>query len=107
MDILPDYMQENCRILKAIFPYDISEEDIEILVFLLHQNFSQRNLATLISSSLNKDYHRLLNIVSGAGTNEGEKNLERLEEIRTDLIINGYEGELYDGLPIYLRVNNE
>lgn len=95
MEELPGYLQKYCDILRKVFPNGIIDEEIEILVFLLHENFPQRNLARLISLSLNTDYFKIYNVIAGAGGNEGEKNVDRLEEIRTDLIIHGYDGDTY------------
>ena len=95
MEGLPDYLRKYCDILRKVFPNGIDEEEIEILVFLMHEHFSRRNLARLISASLNTDYSNVYNVIAGAGYNEGEKNVERLEEIRTDLIIHGYENDTY------------
>jgi hypothetical protein len=95
MEELPDYLQKYCEILRKVFPNGINDQEIEILVFLMYEHFSRRNLARLISASLNTDYFKVYNMIARAGYNEGEKNLERLEEIRTDLIIHGYENDTY------------
>ncbi|MBS1797855.1 MAG: hypothetical protein JSS81_28805 [Acidobacteria bacterium] len=95
METLPDYLRKYGRILKNVFPGGLNEEDLEILIFLLSEDFSQRNLASLIAICFDRDYHRVLNLVYGAEDYESGKNPERLEEIRTALIVNGYDGDLY------------
>jgi hypothetical protein len=95
MTELPQYLEKHCIILGKVFPNGISEEDIEILISLMHGGFSRRNLARLIADCLGQDYIHLYNIIGGVGYNEGEKNHERVEEIRTALIIHGYEGDTY------------
>jgi hypothetical protein len=95
MEELPDYLQEDYQVLSKIFSQNISKEDLEILILLIHENFSQRNLADLLAYSFELDYSETLNAVYGAGTNNGERNRKRLEEIRKQLIENKFEGELH------------
>jgi hypothetical protein len=95
MEELPDYLQDDYQVLKNIFAQKISQEDLEILILLIHENFSQRNLAILLSYSFELDYHEVLNVVFGAGNNKGERNRKRLEEIKSDLIANKFEGSIY------------
>jgi hypothetical protein len=95
MEELPDYLEKYGDILRKVFPNGINDEEIEILVFLLHEHFSRRSLARLISGSLNANYAKIYNVIARAGYNEGEKNTDRLEAIRTDLIIHGYDGDTY------------
>lgn len=95
MSELPDYLQGDYEILKKAFPQKISEEELEILILLIHENYSQRNLARLLSKTFDFDYHYVLNAVFGAGSNRGERNRTRLEVIKKALLDNNFDREIY------------
>ena len=91
MNSLPDYLEEHFLILRKAFPNAITEEEVEIIIFLLQGNFSQRNVALLISGCFGLDFYKTLNIVQGAGTNEGERNSLKVIEIKEKLAKSGYD----------------
>lgn len=95
MEELPDFLQADYQVLKKIFPQKISEEDLEILILLIHENFSQRNLARLLAYSFELDQYEVLNVVFGAGRNKGERNGKRLEEMKNELIKNRFDGKIH------------
>lgn len=83
MNSLPDYLLKYCEILEQAFPKGVEKEECLILLYILHSNFSQRNLALLISECFRKDYYEILHNLYGI--DEDYFHPDKVNEIKDKL----------------------
>ena len=89
-ETVPAHLQGSYRMLKAAFPEDIDRGDYITLLSLLHDEFSNRNLAELMSHCFGVDYHGALNDVYYVGSPEFKRDPEALGRMKQRLIPHGY-----------------
>lgn len=87
---VPAHLRSSHRMLKAAFPEGIGREDYLVLLSLLRDEFSQRNLAELMTHCFGANYYDALHDVYGVGSAQHGATPEALERIKARLIPHGY-----------------
>ncbi|MBD2450134.1 DUF3349 domain-containing protein [Nostoc sp. FACHB-152] len=60
---IPPHLQSTYRLIQCAFPNGIEEENYEVLLALLSEEMSDRNVAEVIAYYIGKDYSVVLNDV--------------------------------------------
>jgi hypothetical protein len=94
MNDAPAHLRSSYVMLKSAFPDPIERDDYLNLLFLLHDEFSQRNLAELVAQCFAVNYHSALNDVLFVGSPDYEPDLKAKERIKGRLLAHGYEAWL-------------
>lgn len=90
--MISKHLEKDFRLLKETFREEFDESEYLELLYLLSQDFSQRNLAELVSNVFNKDYIEVLNDIYFVGSSQFSPNRFRQKLIMKNLVKNGYIG---------------
>lgn len=91
---VPTHLRSSYEMLKRAFPTPPDRDDYLALLSLLHSEFSQRNLAELMSHCFGVNYHSALNDLYFVGSHEYEPGIGTIERIKSRLLPYGYESWL-------------
>jgi hypothetical protein len=87
---VPDHLKSSIRLLGAAFPEGLHEDCYMPLLAFLYDEFSDRNLAELVSKFTGKDYYVVLNDIAKSQSSE-KPSAELLNKVRWMLMAHGYE----------------
>lgn len=94
-ETIPSYLINTYKMLESPFPDGIDERTYWLLLFVLHENMSDRILARVIADFTGKDYYKVLNDIYRVATLE-TLSADEMETIKQQLIDHGYEQWLMD-----------
>jgi hypothetical protein len=87
---IPTHLQSSYGMLKCAYPKGVGRDDYLAVLFILHNEFSQRNLAELMTHCFQVDYSSALNDVYFVGSHEYQIEKDALEGIRSRLEACGF-----------------